>query len=290
MPEGDPNYCELIWLGNLLDAAGRPRAARAAFERALTLAPDGAEPYLALMAHHVRNRGRLQAAELLDRMRAALDGDRAALAVARAHEVLARPDRAESAYREILQRRPDAPAALGRLAALLIRHDKNRAAEPVLRRLLDPRLSLPDEAIPELRRQLALALAAPEWKEDRVDEALRLLDLNAQRGEDALDARTRVLVLGRRGRPLEGLPARGMALREERRLAQLLAARGDGPRARAILADLIRKDPANAGTIAALLESLYRAKRRTEGREGLDKLEKLEPGSERVKEFRRRAP
>ena len=94
MPEGDPNYRDHLWLGSVLDAAGRAADARDAFERALELAPDGAEPYLALMAHHVRNRRRVQAAELLERMKAALDGRRGPrLAVARGYEILgpARP-------------------------------------------------------------------------------------------------------------------------------------------------------------------------------------------------------
>ena len=285
--EGGRNYRDQIWLGNVLDAAARSLAALAAFERARDLAPDATEPYLALMAHHVRHRRRHQAAEVLEQMKTALDEPRAALAVARGHEILARADLAESAYREILKGRPNDPVVLGRLAALLVRHDKNRLAEPVLRLLLEPRVGLPDEAIPELRRRLALVLTAPEWKEDRADEALRLLDLNKPRGEDALDARTRALVLGRRGGAVE-TPASGMVLQEERRLAQLYDARGDSARARAIFAELIRKDPVNAGTIAALLESLHRDKRRAEGVEWLDRLGKLEPDSDRVKEFRRR--
>ena len=287
VPEGGREYRDQIWLGNVLDAATRPLAALAAFERARELAPDATEPYLALMAHHARHRRRHEAAEVLEQMKKALDEQRAALAVGRGYEILARADLAESAYREILKRRPNDPVALGRLATLLVRHDKNRLAEPVLRLLLDPRQALPDEAIPELRRRLALVLTAPEWKEDRVDEALRLLDLNKPRGEDALDARTRALVLGRRGGAVE-TPVTGMVLQEERRLAQLYDARGEGPRSRDIFAEMIRKDPANAGTIAAMLESLYRDKRRAEGVEWLDRLEKLEPDSERVKEFRRR--
>ena len=287
VPEGSRNYRAHIWLGNVLDAASRPLAALAAFERARALAPDGTEPYLALMAHHVRHRRRHEAAEVLVQMKTALDEPRAALAVARGYEILAQANLAEAAYREILKRRPNDPVVLGHLAALLVRHDKNRLAEPVLRLLLDPRVALPDEAIPELRRQLALVLTAPEWKEDRVDEALRLLDLNKPRGEDALDARTRTLILGRRGESVE-TPSLGMVLQEERRLAQLYDARGEGTRAQAILAELIRKDPVNTGTIAALLESLYRDKRRAESVEWIDRLGKLEPGSDRVAEFRRR--
>ena len=289
VPESNSDYRDHIWLGNLLDAAARPGAAGDAFERALELAPDGAEPYLALMVHYVRNRRSYEAEDVLDRMKATLDGQRGALAVARGYEILARPDLAESAYREILKGKPYDPAALRRLAALLIRYDKNRLAEPVLLRLLGPRVPTPDEAVPELRRRLALVIAAPEQKKDRVDEALRLLDLNEPREEDASDARTRALVRGRRSlQALEALPTEGMGLQERRRLAQLYDADNDGKRSRAILLDLLQKDPVNTGTISALLESLYRDKRRVEGLEWIDRLEKLEPRSERVAEFRRR--
>ncbi len=296
VPESNANYRDHLWLGELLDAASRPSSAREAYERAVELAPDGVTPYLALISHLVRNRHRAEAAEVLERMKATLDEQRSAMAVARGYELLTQPDMAESTYREILKRRPEDPEALDRLAGLLVRYDKNVEAEPVLRRLLSLRGTVPDEDIPGLRRKLGLVLTAPEQGEERVGEALELLSLNEPReGDAAVEARTLALVRGRRAdqrgaslRSVEALPPLGMNPQEKFRLAHLYDAHGNAAKARALLLDIIRRDPVNTAAISDLVEGLLRDQRRTECAEWIERLDKLEPGSDRVEEFRHR--
>ena len=220
-------------------------------------------------------------------MKATLDEQRSALAVARGYEILAQPDLAESAYAEILKRRPTDPVALTRLAALLVRYDENRRAEPVLRLLVGPQVGLPEEAVPENSAAGSpWSSRPPSGKRTAWTRRLRLLDLNKPRGEDAADARTRALVLGRRGQPLSGL--RHPACFSRRSAVGSTPRRAATAGVREILAEAIRKDPVNAGTVAAMIESLYRDKRRAEAIEWIDRLEKLEPRSARVAEFRRR--
>ena len=190
---------------------------------------------------------------------------RSALAVAQGCELLIQPDLAEKTYRAILKRKPDDPDALPRLAGLLLRYDKNAAAEPILRRMLAAKATIAED-IPGLRRKLALVITAPEATKDRVDEALALLAKNKAL-DDPSQIRTRSLVQARRAelradslREIEAMEAKDMTPQEQLRLAKLYDTPGTAVRSRTLVLDLIQRDPANSGLISAMIEKLLQDK------------------------------
>src|SRR5207248_2835191 len=126
----------------------------------------------------VREKRPADAEAALAEMAGKIDPPRRALAVGQAQEALDRPDDAERTYLGALGETPDDVQVLSRLLGLYVRRDQPDRAEGVLVRLLGPKVAVPEEDVPELRRQLALAMTAPGRPGDRVEEALAVLRLN----------------------------------------------------------------------------------------------------------------
>jgi lipopolysaccharide biosynthesis regulator YciM len=230
-------------------------------------------------------------------MRQQLDSSRLPLALARAFAVMGRLDEAERAYRQVVTQEPRHVEALRRLALLYLRTNQNARAEAVLLRLLDPKMYVSDEELPELRRQLALAMTAARFGEDRIEPALRLLQIN-QRSEPDTVADRRVAALVRGGDParraealraLERLPGGPAVVPEESlRLAQLYNANGDWPRARERLLGLLEKDRRNTAYMAVLIDGLLSRGKKAEAATWLERLAAVEPEAARTRELRRR--
>ena len=104
MTEGDKSSQDLVWLGQLLNAAGRAAEAEDAFTEAVRLEPDVSAPWLALLAHLARHGKTEEAAARLAQMEKALPEDRLPLAVAQAREVMGQLDQAELARTAIFCR------------------------------------------------------------------------------------------------------------------------------------------------------------------------------------------
>ncbi len=290
VPESNRAFRDWLWLGRLLDAAERPTEAGDAFERAIRLAPDAPEVWLARIHQLARRKRFAEADALLIRMKSALSGERYELTLAQAQEALGRFAEAEQTYRRLLDRQPHDAETLRRLTQLLIRVNKPIQAEQVLLQLFHPKVALSEEEIPDLRRIYALLVTAPEQSKDRVDEALKILGLN---GESDTDQRIAMLVRGRRAkerdealRSLERLDSWSeRSPLEQLRLAQLYHAQGQWNCCREILLRLLADDERNPGLLAALIEGLLRQNKRTEAQTWLEKLQQIEPDSSRVQKF-----
>ncbi|MFO0877255.1 MAG: tetratricopeptide repeat protein [Gemmataceae bacterium] len=296
VPPGTRSYRDLVWLGRLLDAADRPTEAGQAYQEAIQLAPDVPEVWLAQVRHLVRFRQGPEALETLTRMRNEIPAERRDLTLGQAEEILGRFDEAEKSYREVLTQKPNDATGLTLLANLLLRRNKPAEAEPILRRLLDPRVTLAEEELPDVRRQLALAITSPELAEDRVDEALALLASNTLQSPSEADRRVEALVRGTRATERSGALSLLASLRggpalvpqERLRYAQLLDAAGDWPGSRNQLRTLLGEDEGNTALVVLLIDGLLRNDKMVEARGWLNKLLRFDPQCPRIEEFQQR--
>lgn len=297
VPPGSRSYRDLVWLGRLLDAAGRETEAEEAFHEALQLAPDVGETWLARLGQLLRVGQRQEADELLERMEQEVDPKNRPLAFGQAQEMVGQFSRAEQTYRELLKHRPRDGQVLLRLANLYLRRNQPLQAEQVYRQLLSGKVALIDEDIPDLRRRLALTLTAPEQRDDRVDEALAILALNTRDvGDSEADRRVAALVRGRRAADRRAmldalaLLPRGAAgtADEQLRLAQLYDAEGLWPQAREQLRSLLLRDGGNGALLVVLIDGLLRHGKKAEAVSQIERLKKVEPECPRLAEFARR--
>jgi predicted Zn-dependent protease len=288
VPPGTRSYRDLLWLGRLLDGAGRAVEAERQLRGAIALAPEAAEPWLALARVQRRDLRPDEANRTLAQMADKVAEARRGVAVARGHELMGRFEDAEASLRAFLKDDPRDAEAQRRLANLLLRLDRPADAEPVLVGLLSKGTRALPEERPELRRQLALAVTAP-GRPPRADLALSLLRLNA--GTEA-DRRTEALVRGSapagRAEALRALAALPAGPPEEMlRWAQLQDTSGNWPRAREMMLELAAADPDNPAFAAELADGLLRHNRRPEARSWLEKLEKLAPADPRLPALRK---
>jgi predicted Zn-dependent protease len=296
VPEGTRTWPDLLWLGQLYEAARRPTEAEGAFAEAVRAGRDVPSPWLAWLGFLARQDRVPEAEAALPDMSSSLAPALMPLSLAQAHEVLGQPDRAERAYRRILSREPRDAKALAGLLRLHLRADRPAEAQRVLNALLDSP-GVAEEDLPVLRRQLALVLSSPRRRAPEVQRALRLLAGNrATWGDAAADRRVAALVWGavpaqaaEALRALERLPG-GPAVRPEEtlRLARLYDSVGDWSRARDCLTGLLKEDGSNPAYLAALIDGLLRRGKKAEAAEWLERLTKLEPDAERTRELQRR--
>jgi tetratricopeptide (TPR) repeat protein len=155
------NADDLIWLGQLLDRAGKPDRAGQMLERAVEVAPERPEPWLALFMHQVATGKRRSAEQTLDRAAARLSGARKPLALAQGYEMLGRVDDAERQYRAGLEEFANDTNLPRGLATLLLRAGRLAPAEEILRKTIDAPAENPETSGLKVwaRRTLAELLA-----------------------------------------------------------------------------------------------------------------------------------
>ncbi len=285
------DYRDQVWLGQVLGLAGRSDEAEAALRRAVQMAGALPEPWAALVAHLARAGRSAEAEEALKAMAKKLPADQAELALAVCHEALAHAGEADRHYQAALKQHPDDPLVLQRAASFCVRLDRPAQAVPLLRRLLDPAVAVPESNRRWARRQLALALAF-DGDEGKYREAQQLLaaepaaDLAAQRARAFVEAarpQTRADALRRLEASRKALPP---TVDELFRLACLYEADGDLDRARQTMLDVLALDVHNPEYLARHAAGLLRHGKKDEARPWVVRLEKLEPDSPRVKSFR----
>ena len=296
VPPGSKSARDLVWLGRILQAAGRHTEAQNAFTEAVRLYPGAPDSWLPLLAHLVRQGETQQAEAALARMQREVSSDLLPLATAQALEAMGRPDRAKRAYRLVLKSAPRDGQALMGLLRLYMRDNRNAHAERVLHLLFDPSVLVPEENLPELRRQMALAITSPDRKTLQVERALALLALNRARDpNDPADRRVEALVRGANPeerlssvRTLEQLSADTPTDAERLRLAQLYDMANTWPQARTQLLSLLEADGRNPGSMAVLIDGLLRHGKKAEAAEWLERLAKIEPETARTQKLRER--
>ena len=118
---------DLIWLGQLRWAAGRP--AEGAFRRAVALAPESPEPWVALVTYLSLAGRKADAEAEVAKAEKALPRPVALLALAQCYEVVGKPDRARTLYDEALSAGRDDARAMRAAAGSHIRSGRLDDAE-----------------------------------------------------------------------------------------------------------------------------------------------------------------
>jgi tetratricopeptide (TPR) repeat protein len=301
------------WLGRLRFLAGRRDEAEAPYRKAVELAGDDPGPVLALVEYLLAASRRADAqAVVADREKKpapatpAAARDRALL-LARCHELIGQPDRAEAAYATARKAAPDDPALLRADAAFQVRRGLPGAAEPLLERLAGLGDRAPEDAA-WARQVRALLLAQGAASDpDRARKALELVglgggaavDLARAATEPLADVRARAQVLAAQPDPARRREAIALLREVARRdpgaggdqvlLARLLEADGDAKGAETILRDLVAAAPSNPTFHVELVQALLRADRPADALTAIAPLEALQPGAPGVFGLRARA-
>ena len=275
---------DLLWLGRLREAAGKP--AEPVLRRAVTVARDLPDARVALIESLTRAGRKADAEAALAQAEAELPRDAAALALARANEVVGRPDRAAEYYRDALTVHPDDPRALRAVAVSHLRNGRVADAEALLRRIIE-RGAAADE-VPWARRTLATVVAGRGRPLD-TNQALAILGSGTNgaapgpAGDAPEDQRARALILSRQpGRDhrreaiaiLERLIERQFARPADYLLlAELNEVDGDWSRARQRLAELVDRGGVAPVQLAAAARALLRHGQQAEAEALLARLE-----------------
>jgi predicted Zn-dependent protease len=294
VPGSARDYRAALWLARLLDAAGRHNEAAAILRASADKSPRTWEVWAALVAALAHGQNADQARAAIAEAQGKLPPERLELGLAHCWEALGDLAQAERYYRDGLARRPGDLLLLRAASDFFIRSDQPDKAEPLLRRLLEPKTQCPADYAVRARRQLARLLAAHGSEQDYQD-ALAFLQVNADlHGPSVNDQRARALVLARRseqrGNALNLFDAslKDQPLSEEDAftLAQLCAAAGQEQRADQLLRELLATNPNNARYLAFQARELIRRGNRNAAQNVLSRLERIEPQSSRTAELR----
>ena len=129
---------DLVWLGRILDRSRKRDRAGEVFARAVALAPDRVEAWLALFSHQLAAGQRPLAEETLGRLGETIPDPERQLALAQGYEMLGRLDDAEARLREAVAAAPKDVSTVRALAAFLARNASRReAAREVLTSIID---------------------------------------------------------------------------------------------------------------------------------------------------------
>jgi tetratricopeptide (TPR) repeat protein len=289
------DYRDYLWLGRVLAAAGRPTAeAEKQLRRAVELAADVPETWLALVQYLAGANLKEEADKVIDQARSRLPKDKAALALAQCYEASGRKDKADSEYHAALSAQPDAVPVLRAAASYYVRAGRGADAQTLLRRILDRKDQTSDGDRAWARRQLAMLLA----NRGECRQALALVGLsfdqkgqvlaNQPPGEAEMveELRTRAEVLAvfnsrsARAKAIASLEelARRQALSPEDQilLAQLLEMDGSWPKARTQIRNLVTSQNQNPRYLAYFVGCLLRHHELDDAGRWIDQLEHLE--------------
>lgn len=278
-----------VWLGQVLDAAGKASEAEAAYREAIVLAPKSLGPRLGLLRFLMKQKRSADAEKIVEEISKNPVGDRPEIVQAHCHALLGKHELAKNNYLQAVDKYPTDTAVLREATSYLLAHGMPEA-EKVIRRMqeIDPK-------DPAVRRALSFHLfAQPDahsW-----NEALKLLA-----DQDAgPDLRMRSLLLERLGGPdnlhdavrlLEELVARSdeVTVNDRFRLAQLYERIGNRAGALDLLKKISDEKDATTEHLAACVSLLLTEGRwRGEAETLLNQLEKAEPNRFRTIRLRAR--
>lgn len=198
------NGAELLWLAQLLDRSGKRERAGELFTKAVEVAPERTEAWIALFSHQMSTGRRRAAENTLDRAAAALPSPARELVLAQGAEMLGRIDDADRAFRDAAASAPKDVGIATARAEFLVRAGRVEAARESLAEVI---ASPADDATARSlkawgRRKLA-ELTAERGTYPELRTALALLDANAgQDGRLAVeDAVAKVALLANRPEP-----------------------------------------------------------------------------------------
>jgi tetratricopeptide (TPR) repeat protein len=296
------DYRKQLWLSRVLGLNQKQAEAERPLRRAVELAGNEPEPWVALVQYLMSAGRKAEAEKVVAEARSRLKKENATAALAQCYETLGDVEAARGLYRQLLGERPDDVSVLRSVASFRLRTGDFGGAQELLERILASQTKSREDA-DFARRLLAIVLAAnPDYeKSRRALEVLGLVDQwvpsnPASATPDETRARAVVLALQRDRRSkleavglLEELDARRHLEAEDQfLLAQLHQVTGDWPKARARLAALVRSAADNPLYIAYYARGLIRQPDLAEAEVQVKQLEKLQPDAQRTAELRAR--
>jgi predicted Zn-dependent protease len=179
-----------VWYGQVLVKAKDTQAAEGEFRRAIELAPQLSQAWLALVATMVVNGNKAEAEAELRKAQLNLTQDELPTVMARGSEVLGRPGEAEEYYRMACDANPSSLAALRQIATFYLGKSYRRRDKPIkASRYLNEMLRLgasPDKAgdanVRWARQQMAQLLASTRRYKNTL-KAVALLEENRVGGQ-----------------------------------------------------------------------------------------------------------
>lgn len=296
VPADSADSRDQLWLGVVLSASGPGREAEAeaeaALRRAVKLDGKASEARVALVRHLSRAGQEDKAEAAIQETRRELPPDQAPSVLARCYEAIGRPDQAAEQYRAALAAKPDDIGTLAEAADHARRMGRFAEAEPLLNKILDPKLKAPAREVIRARRALAIGIASTDRR--RLPEALALLEQNLQGGGDPEDRRVRALLMatqpeGRReaiGIFEEMARTHPPTPDEQLVVARLHEAEGDWTAARDRMLALLKAHGDNPSYVASFITSLLRRGEAEEAWPWTEELERLEPKAARMAELK----
>jgi Tfp pilus assembly protein PilF len=220
------DYRDFLWLGQVYAAGGRWQEAEQNLRRAVDLGERRPEAWVSLV-QFLAGRDRAEAELVAEQARARLSGDQAPLALAQCQEALGHAEEARIQYLAALKAKPQDPLVLREVVNFLVRANRPREVEPLLRQVLNSPERGSESDAAWARRTLALVLASRgDFKS--FQEAMALVGLG----------------LDEAGRVVEAKNSADGDGEEQRARSRVLAAHnGSAPRKKAIglLEDLGRR-------------------------------------------------
>lgn len=298
---------DFLWYGHLLVRAKKLPEAEKAFRRAIELAPNLSEGWLACAAVLMAQNEPARAEQLLRQAQVQLPQDQATLFLAQGYELIGQPARAAEQYEQVLRSRPEDIGLLDRAAAFYFRSGQFEKAAKVLNDLLEIIQRDPKKYQAQIigaRRALARTLAAMgDYR--RHLHALRLVDENLQQEKDnPADLQLKALILAKRPERsakqqaidiLETLQKRlqtsgqRFSLEEEFLLAQLYENVGQWSLCQERMLDILSQKGSDQRFLEAYLEMLFRhGASAGDIKIWLNRLEKLAPQSPQTVAFKAR--
>lgn len=281
------DFRDHVWLGQIYIAVGDPKEAEKAFEKAVSLAPDKPESWLAYVAFLIRYQRRADAEALLERASKALPADIAALTLAKGYKVVGRNDLAEALFEKALAAKPNDLVTVRTAAAYFLDQGRLDRAEPLLKARMGANASASDRFW--ARRYLALAIFESDIT-NRLPEALALIEANLKEDPKSVDDQHALAFV------LTAFPERraeAVKLFEDLELdfktklppgdrlvmAQLYESQGDWSKARLMFQELVASYPDNTKILMAYLRVLVKRNEFNEANQWLQRLKDLKYSS-----------
>jgi tetratricopeptide (TPR) repeat protein len=290
VPADSQDANDLVWLSQVLQAAGRHVDALPPLQRAVRLAgASSGVPWLALVHYHLRQSQKTEAEEVISLARRQLKGAEALPTLALCYEVVGRQDQAEAAYTAALRTAPRDPNRLRDLARFYQRAGSPTKAVAPLRQIIRSVELAPADVL-WVRRTLAECLAS-DGNYAHFQEALALISENLSaelKGAADLYVKARILASRPycRRQALEVLQQLGrqqpLSSEEEFFLAELYVDRDRWPEARQAMLNVLARDGDNRVYVYFFAKELLQRGETTDGTVWLDRLERLAPADVRT--------
>ncbi|OHB74803.1 MAG: hypothetical protein A2W31_18740, partial [Planctomycetes bacterium RBG_16_64_10] len=297
------NPMKHLWHGQILVHAKEVAAAVQAFRRAVELAPQQSQAWLALITALALNQEQAAAATELQRAQLHLAADELPLLLAQCSEVLAKPDDAERYYQMACDADPTNLSLQRATAAFYLGphytgNDKNSKARRHLNEILRHGKNTAEAADPNVAwaRRMAARLLAASGQYADIQKAIELIQQNhtdRQLGSTELLEMARILA--NRPEPvsrqrttelLEQLRERGeLAANEQLILAQLYHRAGQWPACRSLMDDLIAQNSSDYRIWAVYSVMLLDRGDLSQAARRIAQLESLDPNNTATKEL-----